>query len=84
MPEYDNTNRGALFRNQKKEKPTQPDYNGTLNVNGAEFWLSAWLETAKSGKKYFSLSVKPKERERQDAAPQRGVPYDDTDKDLPF
>ena len=84
MPDYDNTNRGVLFRNDKKETPKHPDYTGSINVKGHDFYLSGWINTAKSGVKYFSLSVRPKEPERQDAAPQRGVPQEEMDDDIPF
>jgi len=61
MSDYDDTNRGALFKNERKEKETHADYNGTINVGGQEFWLNAWLKESKAGKKFFSLSVKAKE-----------------------
>ena len=61
MSDYDDTNRGALFKNERKEKETHADYNGSVNVGGQEFWLNAWVKEAKSGKKFFSLSVKPKD-----------------------
>ena len=60
MSNYDNTNRGALFRNSRKEKDSHPDYNGTINIDGKEYWLNGWLKEGKQGK-FFSLSVKPKE-----------------------
>lgn len=63
MADYDNTNRGALFKNDRKEKETQPDYKGKINVEGQDFWLSAWLQTGKSGVKFMALSVQPKEQE---------------------
>jgi uncharacterized protein (DUF736 family) len=59
--DYDNTNRGALFRNSRKEKDSHPDHQGTLNVGGVDYWISAWVKTSGKGQKYFSLSVKPKE-----------------------
>jgi hypothetical protein len=33
---YDNTNRGALFRNDKRQANTDADYNGTVNIAGTE------------------------------------------------
>jgi hypothetical protein len=58
--EYDNTDRGALFKNDRKETDNHPDYNGSINVGGTDYWLSAWIKEGKSGK-FMSLSVKPKE-----------------------
>ncbi len=57
---FDNTNSGALFKNDKGGNERRPDYRGTLNVNGVEYDLSAWLKTSKKGDKYMSLSVQPK------------------------
>jgi len=38
--EYDNTNKGVLFRNNEKgEGDKKPDYTGKLNVNGKDFRL---------------------------------------------
>jgi uncharacterized protein (DUF736 family) len=61
MSDYDNTNSGALFKNERKEADTHADYNGSVNVDGKEFWLNAWLKESKAGKKYMSLSLKQKE-----------------------
>ena len=58
MP-YDESNRGALFR-EEKQKETDRDYSGTLNVEGREFWISGWVKTSKKGQKFLSLSIKPK------------------------
>jgi hypothetical protein len=57
---FDDTNRGALFREQKQQE-TDRDYSGTLNVGGTEYWLSGRLKISKKGEKYLSLSVKPKD-----------------------
>jgi uncharacterized protein (DUF736 family) len=60
--QYDNTNKGSLFDNDKKEKETHPDFTGTINVEGKEYWLNGWKKTSNAGKRFFSLSVKPKEK----------------------
>lgn len=76
MTEYDNTNSGALFKNDK-EHDKQPDYKGSINVEGTDYWLSSWIKTSKAGRKFMSLSVTPKE-----AQPKReGAPFSD---DIPF
>ena len=59
MP-YDNSNRGALFRVEEKKDPKHADYSGNINADGKDYWLSGWIKTSKEGKKYMSLSVKPK------------------------
>lgn len=60
MAQYDNTNRGALFRNERKAKETDPDHTGSINIDGKEFWLNAWVNESRDGRKYFSLVVNPK------------------------
>jgi uncharacterized protein (DUF736 family) len=57
---FDNTNKGALFKNSDKTENRHPDYRGNINVNGVEMWLSAWIKTSAKGVKYMSLAVQPK------------------------
>ena len=86
MSEYDDTNRGALFRNDKKESEHHPDYKGSINVGGVDYWLSSWLKKSKAGATYMSLSVRPKD----DAPAKPPKPYPTRagngapDEDLPF
>ena len=68
MAEYDNTNRGVLFVNDRKEKDTQPDRTGSLNVEGVEYFFDGWLKESKDGKKFLSVSVKRKDKQ-PDSAP---------------
>jgi uncharacterized protein (DUF736 family) len=81
MSDYDNTNRGALFKNNDRAGEQDPDYRGNINVDGAEFWLSAWLKTSKNGMKYMSLSIKPKEAPTPDKSKPRAKDFDDQ---IPF
>jgi len=55
---YDNKNRGILFTNNRKQKDTQPDFTGKLNVDGIDLEISGWNKQGKNGT-FISLSVKP-------------------------
>ena len=82
--EYDNTDKGALFKNDKKESDKHPDYRGSINVGGTEYWLSAWLKTSKAWQKYFSLSVKPKEERPAHKVNGPASSDPDLNDDIPF
>jgi uncharacterized protein (DUF736 family) len=74
MSNYDNTNSGALFKNDKKESEKHPDYRGSINVGGVDHWISAWLKTSQQGAKFMSLSVSPKEQANYAPAPKAFKP----------
>ena len=82
MSDYDDTNRGALFKNDKKESDNHPDYKGSINVGGTEYWLSSWLKKSKAGATYMSLSVKAKDDAPAKPAAKKAGPA--VDEDLPF
>ena len=83
---YDNTNRGVLFRNDRKESDRHPDYSGSVNVEGVEFFFSGWIKEAgpnskNPGSKFLSVSVSKKPNQpARTAAP---TPSFDDD-DIPF
>lgn len=61
---YGITNQGQIWPNNHKEKDTQPDFKGSLNVKGEEFWISAWKRKGGVDSKApsISFSVRPKNR----------------------
>lgn len=94
---YDNTNRGTLGKNHRREKDSHPEYTGQIDIDGVGYWLSAWVKVGSGNEKFFSLSVRPKEAQRP-AAPARSnqsgsrdtprgrteTSFDDMDSDVPF
>lgn len=63
---YDNTNSGALFKNDKKAKDSDPMYKGSIDIEGVEYWVSSWINQSKAGQSYMSLKATKK-----DSAPQQ-------------
>ena len=76
-------NSGALFRNDRKEKETQPDYTGEAKIEGVEYRLSAWLNESKNGKKYMGLKLTAKDDMPGQQAP-AAEPPQDFDAEIPF
>lgn len=56
MAYQQNDNSGSLFKNETKQAPNHPDYEGNAVINGQTKRIAAWIKTAKSGKKYLSLA----------------------------
>lgn len=83
--QYDNTNRGVLFLNDRKEQDKHPDRKGSINIDGKEYWLSGWDKKTSRGDT-ISLSVQPKEQAKatHKAQQQTSQPQDGFDDDLPF
>jgi len=69
-------NNGSLFVNDKKEKDSQPDYTGSINIAGKLYRISAWDNKAQTGKKYFGLKIS----EFEDKPKAKSI----SNEDLPF
>lgn len=78
--EYDNTNTGALFANRDRKGEKDPNAKGSINIEGVEYWISAWTNESKKGEKYQRLKVTKKDSEKP-VAPAIAEDFDD---DLPF
>ena len=55
--QYDNTNSGAIFKNDKKGNEKAPDYKGKINVDGKDKQIALWLRESKAGNKFFSVKI---------------------------
>lgn len=66
MADYDNTNKGTLFKNDRRTNERQPEYTGSLDVDGEQYWMSAWIKEAgpsarNPGQKFFSIAITKKD-----------------------
>ena len=52
---------GTLFKNQKRDKDTQPNARGECLIEGQLYEVSAWTKTTKNGDKWQSLAFKKKD-----------------------
>ena len=79
----------SLFKNDRKEKDTHPDYKGDgVDLNGNQVWVSAWLKSGPKGT-FMSCSMTPKEERQSKPVPKpapRGISIPDQfdSSDIPF
>ena len=60
MTQYDNTNTGVVFKNDNKSEDWHPEYRGSINVEGKEYFIDLKIREGKHGK-FFSAKVKRKD-----------------------
>jgi len=88
MPEYDNRNRGSLWKNEKKTTEKHPDFTGNYtDKEGVEYWVSAWKRKPDASAKAPALSFSLNEKDAKPAARKPGEkrPADELDDDaIPF
>jgi hypothetical protein len=83
--DYDNTNRGSIWKNDKKETETHPDFTGSLNVDGVEYWVSAWKRKPGASEKAPALSFTVKAKDAAQSKPQKAEgAFDDFEDSIPF
>lgn len=61
---YDNTNRGAIWKNERMRPDKQDaDFTGSINVDGVDYWLNGWRRKAdaKPEAPAMSISIRRKE-----------------------
>ena len=94
MSDFDNTNRGAVWKNEDKQSEKHPDFKGSINIEGVEYWVSGWRRKAGANPKSpaLSLSVTMKESKapqinnqmQQQQQPQHSPADESWDDDMPF
>ena len=82
MSQYDNTNTGVVFKNERKSEHWQPEYRGSMNVEGVEYWVDLKIREGQKGK-FFSVKITRKfAAPAPPAAPVTAADFDD--ETLPF
>ena len=64
---YDNTNRISIWKNTKKETENHPDYTGTVNIDGVDYFVDLWKKSQDAPEKAPVLSGKVKRKDKQPA-----------------
>jgi len=65
---------GVLFMVEEPSSDKHPNLTGNVLIKGEKYYISAWSNTAKSGKKYISLKLNEEQKKQEPK----------TDNDLPF
>ena len=65
---------GVLFVVEQPASDKHPNLTGNVLIKGEKYYISAWSNTAKSGKKYISLKLNEEQKKQEPK----------TDNDLPF
>ncbi len=74
---YDNTNRGQIWRNEKKQDDKHPDFTGSLNIDGVEYWVNAWKRKEGANPRSPALSFSVRRKDDQQHGQSRGQSYGD-------
>ncbi len=87
MTEYDNTNRGAIWPNDRmREGKQDAHFTGSVNVEGVEYWVNAWKRKpdAKEGSPSLSFSLNRKDQNHAPNPGNQSPPADDFSDEIPF
>jgi len=79
--DYDNTNRGSIWKNDRKETEKHPDFTGSINVEGKEYWLNGWRRKEGANPKAPAMSFSVRAKEQQAPQPDTVAGFDDS---IPF
>jgi hypothetical protein len=66
--QYDNSNSGVMFVNEKDGNERRPDWRGSIEVAGVQYWISGWERESRNGD-IISLRVEPKQARDNAGAP---------------
>tara|TARA_Y100001970_G_C14064174_1_gene765791 strand:+ start:211 stop:426 length:216 start_codon:yes stop_codon:yes gene_type:complete len=56
---------GVLFPVENKQSDKHPNLTGNIVIKGEKYYISAWTNTSKNGKKYISLKANEEQKKQQ-------------------
>ena len=68
LNQWDYEGQGRLWNNDKKESDKQPDFTGSLVLDGVKYSVAGWNNVSKQDKPYIGLRIKPWE-DRDEESP---------------
>jgi len=74
--EYDNTNRGAVWRNET-DNPKAPTLKGECNIDGTDYLVSAWKNDTSGNPKRPVLSLSFEKKQAKAKAPEPTASFED-------
>jgi hypothetical protein len=88
MSEYDNNNRGSIWKNEKKVTDKHPDFTGKATIVGVDYYVSAWKrgpnDNPKAPALRFSVTAVEDVAQREVQKARDIVDDGFVDDDLPF
>lgn len=86
MSDYDNNLTGVLFKNDKRETENHPNYKGSAEIDGKQYWLSCWVKKAKNGESFMSLAFTEKDAAKSKPSKAKKADEDSNvlDEEIPF
>jgi len=74
--EYNNTNRGQIWKNEDRKSDSHPHFKGSMDIDGVEYWVSAWTRKPDANPKSPALTFSFKKKEdKQDDQILRLIQY---------
>jgi len=85
VSQYDDTNKGAIWGNDRKETDRHPDFKGHANIEGTEYWVAAWKRGNNDNPKSPALrfAFTPKDQAKPTTVPEDQAPPHEEDT-IPF
>ena len=88
--EFDNTNKGSVWKNDKRASDRHPHFRGSINVEGKEYWLAIWKNDRKGNERapLMKVTVTPKdqisEAQEKHSMAKANAYIEDLDDEMPF